>query len=297
MLKRLVSAFVVAVTLSGVAMAGSWEDGVAAYQRSDYATALRLWQPLAEAGDPRAENNLGLLYEKGLGVAANYEIVADWYRKAAAQGHAGAQKNLADLVANGLVAAGSQLSPPVAAAGQPTDDLVLSGNDRWVQVASRQDLNEAISIAETYAAQKSRVVKAQNGWYAVVLGPYATNDIVSLQRDNKWPTLPTDSKLTRGTAYVETVWQPPSGVPGPSVAGTSPDWPACAQEEDRDASIRASTRIIDAGTETSENLAIAHTNRGIGYNRNGDHDLAIADFDKAIQIQPNCPPSAPVAQV
>jgi hypothetical protein len=54
------------------------------------------------------------------------------------------------------------------------EDLALSGNDRWVAVASRQDLTEAISIANTYSAQKPRVVRAQNGWFAVILGPYAT---------------------------------------------------------------------------------------------------------------------------
>lgn len=71
----------------------------------DYEIALRLWQPLAERGDPRAENNLGVLYEKGLGVAADHESAADWYRRAAAHGHAGALNNLADLIAGGLSAA------------------------------------------------------------------------------------------------------------------------------------------------------------------------------------------------
>lgn len=87
MLKHLTaSALAVAavLALSGVVFAGAWEDGIAAYQRSDYPTALTLWQPLAERGDARAENNLGLLYEKGLGVVQDYAIAADWYRKAAA---------------------------------------------------------------------------------------------------------------------------------------------------------------------------------------------------------------------
>ncbi len=35
--------------------AGPYENGLAAYQRGDYATALRLWRPLAERGDADAQ--------------------------------------------------------------------------------------------------------------------------------------------------------------------------------------------------------------------------------------------------
>jgi len=44
------------------ALAGPFEDGVAAYQRGDYATALRLLQPLAEHGNADAQFNLGIIY-------------------------------------------------------------------------------------------------------------------------------------------------------------------------------------------------------------------------------------------
>jgi hypothetical protein len=47
-----------------------FEEGVAAYTRGDYATALKKWRPLAEAGDATAQNNLNLgwMYAKGQGV-------------------------------------------------------------------------------------------------------------------------------------------------------------------------------------------------------------------------------------
>lgn len=54
MLKRIIAGVVLTLMLTGGAAAGPVEEGVAAYKRGDYATALRLWRPLAEQGDPRA---------------------------------------------------------------------------------------------------------------------------------------------------------------------------------------------------------------------------------------------------
>jgi hypothetical protein len=44
------------------------EDGVASYDRSDYATALRLLRPLADEGVAGAQYFLGAMYLGGLGV-------------------------------------------------------------------------------------------------------------------------------------------------------------------------------------------------------------------------------------
>ena len=70
------------------------EDGVAAYQRGDFATALRLFQPLAEHGDASAQCNIGVMYEQGRGVAQNYREAMRWFRLAAVQGNSSAQSNL-----------------------------------------------------------------------------------------------------------------------------------------------------------------------------------------------------------
>jgi hypothetical protein len=37
------------------ALAGPWEDGMVAYNRGDYVPAIRLFRPLAEAGNPKAQ--------------------------------------------------------------------------------------------------------------------------------------------------------------------------------------------------------------------------------------------------
>ncbi len=51
-----------------VVHAGPFEDGLAAYQHGDHATAKRLWQPLADQGVASAQFNLGTIYSKGEGV-------------------------------------------------------------------------------------------------------------------------------------------------------------------------------------------------------------------------------------
>jgi hypothetical protein len=43
------------MALAVPANAGPFEDGLAAYQRDDYATALKFWRPLAEQGDALAQ--------------------------------------------------------------------------------------------------------------------------------------------------------------------------------------------------------------------------------------------------
>ena len=58
----------------------------AAYDKGDYATALRLWRPLAEQGDVRAQTNLGLMFYTGQGVPQDRAVAVTWYRKAAEQG-------------------------------------------------------------------------------------------------------------------------------------------------------------------------------------------------------------------
>src|SRR5271166_5233830 len=70
---------VLAFALFGVAMAGPLEDGQAAYQRGDYAEAMRLLRPLAERADARAQTDLGLMYDNGRGVLKDYGQALAWY--------------------------------------------------------------------------------------------------------------------------------------------------------------------------------------------------------------------------
>jgi len=56
---------------------------------------------LAEQGNAIAQNNLGIMYRRGRGVAENYAEAVRWYRLAAEQGNATAQVSLGYMYANG----------------------------------------------------------------------------------------------------------------------------------------------------------------------------------------------------
>ncbi|BCX88118.1 hypothetical protein MIN45_P0485 [Methylomarinovum tepidoasis] len=73
-----------------------------AHDRSNYATALKIWLPQARAGDAKAQTYVGEIYEKGLGLTPDYQAAAHWYRKAAEQGYAPAMINLGFLYEKGL---------------------------------------------------------------------------------------------------------------------------------------------------------------------------------------------------
>jgi hypothetical protein len=75
--------------------------GAAAYDKGDYATALKEWEPLARAGGSAAQFNLGLLYYDGRGVPQDFAQAAEWFEKAANQGYTKAQHNLGAMYAVG----------------------------------------------------------------------------------------------------------------------------------------------------------------------------------------------------
>jgi TPR repeat protein len=101
LVKAALAVLVLSLSLAAPVAAGPFEDGVAAYEREDYATALRLLRPLAEQGEASAQFNLGFMYDLGQGVPQDYAEAVKWYRKAADQGNAAAQYNLGLMYDNG----------------------------------------------------------------------------------------------------------------------------------------------------------------------------------------------------
>ena len=113
-------------SLAVTAYSGQFEDASAAFNRGDYATAYRLIKPLAEQGNAGAQNNLGIIYQEGLGVPQNYAEAVKWYRKAAEKGNANAQLLISVMYANGQ--------------GVPQDYKEAA---KWYRKAAEQGIPEA----------------------------------------------------------------------------------------------------------------------------------------------------------
>src|SRR6266436_8957670 len=75
--------------------------GLSAFNTGDYATALNVWRPLAERGEPRSQAGIGFMYHRGMGVRADDREAAMWLLRAAEHGQAEGQLMLGILYSYG----------------------------------------------------------------------------------------------------------------------------------------------------------------------------------------------------
>ena len=119
-----------------------------AYDRADYKSALRVWMAAAETGDAEAQNNVGEIYEQGLGGQANYEAAVIWYQKAADQGYSRAQFNLGTLYEQGQGVQKDKLKALNLyrrAWGMPEDNVMYASAAQHEQQQLRDELQKVIA--------------------------------------------------------------------------------------------------------------------------------------------------------
>lgn len=80
--------------LSASAFSGTLQEGIAARDRADYASALDVFRQLAAAGNADGQFQLSLLYAAGKGVPGDSKQALYWLKEAAVHGHGPAQSNL-----------------------------------------------------------------------------------------------------------------------------------------------------------------------------------------------------------
>ncbi|HVL00445.1 MAG TPA: hypothetical protein VM553_11570, partial [Dongiaceae bacterium] len=137
------------------------------FDRADYATALKIWLPQAEAGDAEAQTYVGEIYEKGLGLKPSYEAAAMWYTKAAEQKYSRAQINLGNLYEKGLGVAPDRakaLNLYRMASGLQGDNLMYASTVE-AHAVSQQELtklkDEVAEKSQQLAAAQSQLTKTQ----------------------------------------------------------------------------------------------------------------------------------------
>lgn len=110
-----------------VAHSGTWEDGLKAFARKEYAAAAKLFRPLAEKGNAVAQYRIALMHKMGLGVSKDRKQAQKWSRLAAKQGNPEAQVLLGSLYYTGE--------------GKESEDIEKAY--MWYDVAAMQGNDEA----------------------------------------------------------------------------------------------------------------------------------------------------------
>ncbi len=72
-----------AAALMAAPVCAGMDEAYNAFKRGDFETAIDIWEPRAEEGDSWAQFNMGILYEKGLGVSRDDLKAFDYFQKAA----------------------------------------------------------------------------------------------------------------------------------------------------------------------------------------------------------------------
>lgn len=102
------------------------DDVLIASARGDFATVKKIITQPALNGEPWAQFNMGLLYDKGQGVLQDSVEAVKWYRLAANQGFSQSQYNLGVMYAKGL--------------GVAQDNIEAV---KWYRLAAQQGLSES----------------------------------------------------------------------------------------------------------------------------------------------------------
>jgi TPR repeat protein len=175
---RLIVRLGVAGAVTAIVFAGGWvyqtygldnlvaglknSGGLIAYRLGQFERAAPLFRGAAQQGEPHAQNNLAVLYDRGLGVRQDRTYAQKLYQQAAAKGIAAASYNLGRLLQRGLPAdkrdpakalaayekaarAGDPFARVAMAYLVPENDLAAGSRaaEEWMKAAAAQGLADA----------------------------------------------------------------------------------------------------------------------------------------------------------
>jgi hypothetical protein len=132
-LRHTVALILLLLSIAAPVAAGPLEDGNAAYERRDYATAMRILRPLADQGDGMAECIVGLMYQNNFGVPLDYVTAYMWFSLGAAHGNSLAAFSL------------TQMTPKM------TQREIAEAEKRFREWTPTMQPTKAAAIAETWS--------------------------------------------------------------------------------------------------------------------------------------------------
>ena len=156
-----VTVFLLLLAISEPARASAVSEGILAFRRGDFPTAVRILGPLAERGNAEAQALLGFMYEYGRGVPQNAVVAVHWYVCAAEQGNAAGQYHLGLMYNKGhgvprsAVLAYKWLNLAAAHAPPSERDYYLRMRDAVASKLNEAQIAEAQWLAYTWEQSRS----------------------------------------------------------------------------------------------------------------------------------------------
>ena len=94
MLIRLIGIFFLCIAQPSLA---DFQSGQEEYDKGNFKRAYEIWFPLAQEGNPQAQNGIGILFDWAEGFPEDNEKAIKYYKLAAESGYAPAQYNLGTM--------------------------------------------------------------------------------------------------------------------------------------------------------------------------------------------------------
>ncbi|WP_321323999.1 SPOR domain-containing protein [uncultured Parasphingorhabdus sp.] len=224
-----------ALTMAAAPALADVKDGVDAWGRGDFQTAINEWRGPANQGDADAQFNMGQAYKLGRGVPQDLAQAGNWYKKAADQGHLQANDNYGLLLfQNNRRSEALPYLQASAERGEPRAQYVLGTGHfngdfvekDWIKAyalmtrASAQELPQATSNL----AQMDRFIPVEDRRRAVELAGQMEQDEKRIRTAQIGGLRPTPS-----SGPVQTAQLPPSRpalpdpvpAPGPVTPGVT----------------------------------------------------------------------------
>jgi len=202
---RLAVLMFLALLLPAPAFAGQLEDARAAINRSDWPTAVKLLQPLADQGNGDAQMYMGDMYMSGHALKKDPVEAMKWYRKSADQGNAAGQLNVGRCYKRGV--------------GVPKDS---AEGLKWILKAADQGYSPAqLALSGIYARGDDVKQDRQEGYFRFLLfakkvpGGDATDAALVSQLDKFYAKGLTPEQIAAAKKRAGE-WKPVPAAPAPA---------------------------------------------------------------------------------
>ncbi|WP_367849082.1 tetratricopeptide repeat protein [Rhodoferax sp. WC2427] len=216
------------------------QEGLAAYDKAEYSTALKELTPLAEKGNAQAQYRLGKIFNLGQGLPPDKKEAAKWFHMAAQQGLAEAQGALGYLCLVGEgVSQNSDLAlewtRKAAQQGNATAQFNLSlmygeafglhknpvESKKWLRKAADQRHVEALNaLAADYAKGKDGAAKNPVFAYALYAASADKGDSAAAAEQKTLEAGMSAKDLGAGKALARK-WKPGTGFASATASAAS----------------------------------------------------------------------------